>query len=226
MNTHCKTAFSLVEVFVAMAIIVIAAVLFMPVADKLGDSNAEKTTDMTLAVLDSALEKYFETGKRLYSPADQQEYIDFYSKHRFPFDCRDHVEAADTDPQRWNEDDDVTNVLNLQDCEDILGIKIEYFPASILDGSDEFINVMLCLQLWLVPECREILETLPSKCIERSFGGEIIEPDIDEEPAAIYLITDGWGKPLDYWYDGRMSFPLLRSAGPDGEFDTDDDIYK
>jgi prepilin-type N-terminal cleavage/methylation domain-containing protein len=221
MNTHCKTAFSLVEVLVAMAIIVIAAVLFMPVADKLGDSNAKKTTDMTLAVLDSALEKYFETGKRLYPPSDQQEYIDFYSKHRFPFDCRDHVEAADTDPQRWQLGDDV---LNLQDCEEILGVKIEYFPASILDGSDEFINVMLCLQLWLVPECREILETLPSKCIERQFGGEIIEPDIDEEPAAVYLITDGWGKPLNYWYDGRMSFPLLRSAGPDGEFDTDDDI--
>ena len=57
---------------------------------------------------------------------------------------------------------------------------------------------------------------------------------VDLQNYSLFRIIDPWGKTLRYDYydetqtppdpDTRRNFPLITSAGPDGRFETDDDI--
>ena len=210
-------ALTLVEVLVAMAIVVIVAVIFLPVVKKLAGNTAGTKTSATLTTVNAALERYSECGKTLCNPAGSPN--DGYEDYRFPIDCRDH---ANTAGDKWQEG--VDNYLSLTDCEDILGVEITSFPAG-LTASNEFSNVMLYIQLSMLPQCCEVLDGLSAASLVRKYKGVPMEPVIDGEPRAAFLIVDGWGTPLRYWYDGALTFPQLISAGPDKEFETDDDVF-
>ena len=88
-----------------------------------------------------------------------------------------------------------------------------------------------------VPECKSTLN--------RIAGSLVTNLDENKQPIAIRVdgvdypllrIVDPWGETLEYdYYDemlnyigdrvqSRRNFPLITSAGPDGEFGTADDI--
>ena len=67
--------------------------------------------------------------------------------------------------------------------------------------------------LYSTPASRKILEQVPSSMIKDTDYDEAFEP------------CDRWGTPLGYIYvQGRDTFPLITSAGPDRNFGTKDDI--
>ena len=68
-------------------------------------------------------------------------------------------------------------------------------------------------------ECKKALLRLEGEALQRrqaTVGGN---PDV-------WYIADGWGNEMLYRRFARENngFPILLSAGPDGVFDTDDDI--
>ena len=65
------------------------------------------------------------------------------------------------------------------------------------------------------PNQLEDLTTLPSSMTQRKWGG----PFLDEA-----IPTDSWGNPYDYSKDERMNKVYIKSAGPDGQMNTEDDI--
>jgi prepilin-type N-terminal cleavage/methylation domain-containing protein len=73
---------------------------------------------------------------------------------------------------------------------------------------------LMYAELRAIPASREILKGISEVFVK---GGADVN-----DPLNVY---DAWGGPLDYRYDPNVgNFPALISAGPDREFDTDDDI--
>ena len=63
-----------------------------------------------------------------------------------------------------------------------------------------------------IPSCRAILEKIPESNTLYDVDGNI-------------ALTDAWRvQLLEYIYNGPGNFPTIRSAGPDMQFDTADDI--
>ena len=60
----------------------------------------------------------------------------------------------------------------------------------------------------------------PPNALEELISEEGSGPYLDEEEVP----KDSWGRDFRYWVAGKRI--KLCSAGPDGEFDTDDDIFR
>ena len=91
-------------------------------------------------------------------------------------------------------------------------------------------TVLLGVFAFLLVSTPEIMDGI-STGITIAEGHTIIEehrddndalPGEDEGNALIEHLEDGWGNPLRYELNGDAY--VIRSAGPDGEFDTPDDI--
>ena len=84
------------------------------------------------------------------------------------------------------------------------------------------------LQLYLddVPDSREVLNKI-SGSMKANAHGHVVDPVGDNDPddfKELVEISDAWKLPLRYETRGGGNFPLISSAGPDGQFDTADDI--
>ena len=92
------------------------------------------------------------------------------------------------------------------------------FPDNVIDipGDDEYDIIGLYLILNKVPSCKTILDRIPESNKEIDIAGNII-------------LIDAWRDGADYrqllyYYMGSGNFPVIRSAGPDMVYDTEDDI--
>jgi prepilin-type N-terminal cleavage/methylation domain-containing protein len=144
-----NAGFTLVEMLIVVAVIAILAAMVVGLAGRIDTQSKERALKSTFALLDSALQEYYEYWDAFPDPN---------KPHTPPYSSR---------------------------------------SAALYD------------QLYSTPTSRQILEKISAKLLR-------------DNPPQIY---DPWGKKaLDYIYASGDNFPLLKSAGPDGIFDTSDDI--
>lgn len=247
MGTFGKNkGFTLIEVMIALAIVVIVGAVFLSIAQKLETSGNELLTKSTINVLETALEQFEISGYQLRhadkSPYDNHEHNGItYLSYSYPPDCRDYHDWFEVNPKKtflfvasdsdakWRNIDEVFEDIFRFDFsnEPTVSITATYTDKTAEKTDNRYWAGSLSMLVVLnkVPACKDILGAISTRNIQRTDEtGAVMALTIDSEPKEIYLITDAWGKPLKYWYDGAQAFPIIQSAGADGKFDTADDI--
>jgi len=208
-----KRGFTLVEMLVVVAIIALLATMVIGIASQLDSQGEQKLAKSTMALLTAALEQFHDYGYTYRPP---------YSNFDFPLDCSgfqvDMLQAT------------LASALGAATVEitNHDGPKCPTYSAS----------EVLYFFLSRVPESRKTLEKIDGSLITNlSDLGAAIEISIDDGPFSPLLrIVDPWGTTLRYDYynemepnpilrqKGRKTFPVIISAGPDGRFNTADDM--
>jgi prepilin-type N-terminal cleavage/methylation domain-containing protein len=238
MNRYRKqNAFTFIEMLVVIAIITILSAVLLKVGARIDTQGKERQTKATIDTIDSALEqfaasgfeyKYYESGHYTF---DNPPYDDSWLK--FPPDCNgfDAGEVADEIYYALTGGNYIVNIYGDYD--------IDYSSSAVMYF---FLNRNV--------KSRDVLKNIDKSFLvnKESAGANAISIEIDKgsgsplEAQPFYWVVDAWGKPLryDYYrnyneydggavntedcYDSRRSFPLITSAGADGDFDTQDDI--
>jgi prepilin-type N-terminal cleavage/methylation domain-containing protein len=212
-----KYGLTLVEMLIVLAIIVILAAIVAAVASRIDSQAKERLTKSTFEVICAALQQFKDY---------EYNYSGLYTGLEFPLDCNDFTVGA------------LQNTL--QTALGAAGVTITggvHEPGY--SGSE-----VLYLFLNMVPQCKQTLERIDSSLVtNEDSSGNRLKIVIDGREYPLFRIVDKWpekgkknsiGKAVRYdYYDEKAippnlnqtrSFPVLRSAGPDGIFGTADDI--
>ncbi len=202
-----KTGVTLVEILVVVAIIAILATMVIGIAARIDNQAKERLAKSTIAIINAALGQFQDYGYR-YKHSD-------YTGFEFPLDCNDFDQNK------------LTNELEKALDKSILIIPIGSHDPNY-SGSEA-----LYFFLSRVPESRKTLEKIDWSLLtsEGSDKQDMII-NIDGRGYPLYRFIDPWGTILRYDYydeddpdkDEARTFPLITSAGPDGKFNTFDDI--
>ena len=220
-SNHHKTAMTLVEILIVVAVIGILAAISVGIAARIDNKAKEQLTENTIAILTAALAEFRDYGYRYADPD--------LSGFDFPLDCNDFEQA---------------------ELEAALGSAFGAVAAPSITG-DHKAAYSGCEALYFflgrVPESRKVLDEIDGSLITNE--GSDKKPmymTIDEKPYPLLRVIDPWGTTLRYdyyvdWEDyrnaggsleryltdrskSRRSFPVITSAGPDRLFGTPDDI--
>jgi prepilin-type N-terminal cleavage/methylation domain-containing protein len=203
-----KTGVTLVEILVVVAIIAILVAMVIGIAARIDTQGKERLTENTIALLTAALGEFRDYG---YSYSDSN-----YANLKFPLDCNG---FSDTDLK--NELQTALGAIVLisggtHDA-DYSGSEAMYFFLS------------------RVPGCRETLGKIDKSLItNKGSNGADMTVTIDSKDYPLFRVIDPWGKTLRYSYydngkesptgepprNSPMTFPVITSAGPDGDFNT------
>jgi prepilin-type N-terminal cleavage/methylation domain-containing protein len=205
-----KTGFTLVEMLIVLAIIMILAAIAIGIAARIDSQGRQQLTKSTLTLINTALGQFRDYGYR-YRHAD---YYDF----QFPLDCNDF--------------DDSELVNELEKALDMAG------QVSISGAHDPNYSGSEAMYFFLsrVPESKKTLDSVDRLLITAQGSDKqdmIITVDNKDYP--LFRVIDPWGQTLRYdYYDENLgpvsrkesakTFPLITSAGPDKIFGTADDI--
>jgi len=218
-----KIGFTILEMLVVVAIIVILASMVITLASRFEDRGNERVIKSTFAMLDAALGEFADYG---YEYKDDDSTDEDYTDLSFPLDCnnflRDKFESV------------AAEALGLGSTEVV--INREYDPNY--SGS-----AGLYFFLSQVPDCRKVLDRIDVSLVtNEDKNGDPLRIEVDGKVYPLNRIIDPWGETIRYSYyinekeedevplpneperDKPRTFPLLTSAGPDGEFGTPDDI--
>jgi prepilin-type N-terminal cleavage/methylation domain-containing protein len=209
----CNAAFTLLEMLVVVSVIAILVTIVISVASRLDTQGKINSTKGTMALLDAALSEFEDYG---FTYAAGSQYANAYLK--FPIDCNDRGV--------FNDKSQVEAALTVA-----MGHTVTINNSA--NDPNYFSTEAMYFLLSQVPQCRQALEKIDKKCVVRDNETGIIRMQSEDYP--LMYITDGWGRPLGYKYyyftsgtniDTRTikTFPVLTSAGPDGDFNTADDI--
>jgi prepilin-type N-terminal cleavage/methylation domain-containing protein len=222
---------TLVEILVAVAIVAVLAGIVLTTLTRIDSQSKEHLCQGTLETLNTALRQYRDYRRQL-NVADTllPTEIDFYRSLTFPPDCND-----------YSVTDIETEITNLMDLSPPAVIS----PPGKHDPNESGITVMYFF-LSQVPECRETLGNIDQSMLKSDHNDDkvYLRITIDAVNNRSYpwlRVVDPWGKPLRYDYYANQkeedpvhnwvqrkktirSFPLITSAGPDGLFNTNDDI--
>ena len=80
---------------------------------------------------------------------------------------------------------------------------------------------LLYLQLSLLPQTRAIISKLPEELVRAPTTTVQLAHDPSANTPYLQSIVDPWDNPLDY--DASGSYPVIQSAGPDGDLATTED---
>jgi prepilin-type N-terminal cleavage/methylation domain-containing protein len=216
MNNELRTkrCFTLVEMLVVVAIVVVLASLVIGITLRIENREKEKQCRSAIALLATALAQFHDYGFTYSDPN--------YSALTFPLDCNN---FAVSDIQ--------TTLLNA------LGTTTVQISGGVHDPNYSSDEVMY-LFLSMVPTSRQTLEKIDKKLVT-NLGSDkqpMAITIVSGGNAKVYpllRVIDPWGTTLRYdYYDKTTSllpdpttkrtFPLITSAGPDGIFGTSDDI--
>ena len=203
-----KYGLTLVEVLIVIAIIAILTTIVIGVAGRVQDRANEYLIKNTLVICTTSLRQF---GEYTYIYEGQ------YSDLRYPIDCNDF------------ESEEIKSALQTA----LGGQSVTIFAVPEYSGCE-----MMYFFLNRVPSSREILEKIDSSLIKSEDSSGIIRTmKIGSRDYTLLRIVDPWGKTLRYdYYDenltyyspqrekSKKNFPVITSAGPDGIFDTSDDI--
>jgi prepilin-type N-terminal cleavage/methylation domain-containing protein len=213
----CKyeAGFTLVEMLIVVAIIALLATMVVGLASRISNKTKEQFAESTIAIISAALEQFYDYGYSYPPP---------YSEFDFPLDCNDFSQAA---------------------LETTLRNALGAVSVSISGGThkNEYSgSEALYFFLSRVPECRAALDKIAGSLITNkdSYSNDL-KLVIDGKEYPLLRVADPWrergtttktGKTLRYdYYDEKTldprtkrNFPVITSAGPDGIFDTADDI--
>jgi len=213
---NCKQKFgvTLVEILVVVVVIAILAGMVIGLASRIDNQGKEQLVKNAFEILNCALEQFADYGYRYKDP--------LYAGFDFPLDCN----GFDVD---WL----ATTLSNA------VGTPI----AVIASAHDPNFSGSEAMYFFLskVPESRQTLAKIDRSLItNKDYNKQDMSITIDKNPAVIgdeevyplMRVIDPWGKTLRYDYydeispnpDSKKTFPVLTSAGPDGIFDTADDI--
>jgi prepilin-type N-terminal cleavage/methylation domain-containing protein len=215
-----KIGFTLIEMLLVVAIIALLVAMVLGLARRIEDQNKERLCRETLAIIDNALEQFRDFGYEypdnpLYLPEERQ----FYLGLKFPIDCTDYVQAG--------MQTEIARVLNAPLVTiNTTGYLTEY------SGSEG-----MYLFLSEVPDCRTTLDKI-EKSLKTDLDASKVQMtiNINGRIRPLTRIIDPWKKSLRYDYynesdnnyvrreQSKKTFPIVTSAGPDGRFDTADDI--
>jgi prepilin-type N-terminal cleavage/methylation domain-containing protein len=208
--------FTLIEMMVVVAIIVILVSMMVGIAKRIDDQGKERLCRDTIALIGNALEQFRDFG---------YEYKDAgYLEFTFPLDCNDDSAA-------------MRNVL-IPTLEKALGLTAG--AITIFSGTNEYEysgSEALYFFLRQVPDSRATLDKIDKSLVtnkDKSGGDLILRIGTVNYPFMRFI--DPWGTTLRYDYynevvppsypnpDTRKTFPVITSAGPDKTFGTNDDI--
>jgi len=233
METYSKpSGITLVDMLLAVTIVAVLTTIVLTVATSIQNKASQQRCEGILATINTALQQYKEFGYDLpLSGSMIPEEIAFYRSLKFPPDCNEYQRS------------DVEDLI-----EDLLDRNV---VVAIIDdvGEDFDPNNIAVMYFFLnrIPKCRETLNEIDPEyivCTQNSNGDYqsiTIRAGNNDRVYPWQRIVDPWGNALMYDYyvnqneDNSLSydemqetlrnFPLVTSAGPDGIFNTDDDIY-
>ena len=194
---YAQFGFSLVEVLVVMAIIIILATIVVGVGKRFVRQSQERLTNSAIDVIQTAIEQYH----------------DFHEK--FPF-----VTPPISDSDGYTQDMLITALRTVENDQ-----TVTVQPAGTI--GEEYSSEMLYYVLDQYPNSRRLIDAMVAdlKTSKDDQGRErkIILNNGGEEIPLVRFV-DIWGRSLRYVYTQDMTFPLVLSAGIDGEFGSSDDL--
>jgi prepilin-type N-terminal cleavage/methylation domain-containing protein len=215
--------FTLIEMLMVVAIITVMVAMVIGLAKRIDDQGKERLCQDTLNLIGNALEQFRDFGYEypdnpLYLPAERQ----FFKGLKFPIDCNSFGQTALQDI--------ITRVLNVPVPVAISVTATGYLPEY---SGSETMHLFLCE----VPDCRTTLDKI-DKSLKTDLDNNKVQMtiNINGRIRPLTRIIDPWEKSLRYDYydevvlpsfpdeDTKKTFPIVTSAGPDGIFDTADDI--
>jgi prepilin-type N-terminal cleavage/methylation domain-containing protein len=207
MRIDKKTAFTLIEVLVTLAVILILAGALVGGGKYLKTQAERQLTAGEIEIISTALEQYYDAYKK------------------FPFSNRDIDPTPDGKPDSYTK-------LHLE--WDIAGAAGTVSPASLTmeekAGDNTFVSYASSAALFYYldqnKDCRQIIEAIASRLITNkdALTGAALTITIGGTPVDLPRFIDAWGMSLRYEYMSGYSFPAITSAGPDKIFDTQDDL--
>jgi prepilin-type N-terminal cleavage/methylation domain-containing protein len=231
-----QKGFTLIEAMVVIAITVVLIGLVLGVASRIDTQSKERQLRGTFAQLNSALQEFAAYGYR-YKPigALNQDIIDFYNSLNYPLDCSEFEVGALAFEIAFG-----LGATNVSINPPWINPSLAHDP----EGKDQDIyssSAAMYFFLNEVPTCREILSKIDTRFLTNKdkFGNEIniyITTGSRQRVYPLTFVLDPWKKPLRYdYYDETLNnfiyrqqsiknFPVITSAGSDGEFGTGDDI--
>ncbi|MGA2070810.1 MAG: type II secretion system protein [Sedimentisphaerales bacterium] len=231
-----KSGFTLIEMLMVVAIIAILVSMVVGVTKRIDDQRKERLCRSTIAIIGNALEQ-FRDFRYEYKSTD-------YAGLTFPLDCNgyDPMTSAFT----YNLRDTLHNALYSSNSLDPPNITIS--PVAQHDPSYSGSEALYYI-LSQVPDCRTTLEKIDKSLLTNKGIDKVTDITITITSATMTMtnpftrIIDPWGKTLRYDYypdyndytgtlipykdyrdSAKRTFPVITSAGPDGKFDTADDI--
>ncbi|MCK5269170.1 MAG: type II secretion system protein [Sedimentisphaerales bacterium] len=222
-----QAGFTLIEILVVIAIIVLLTTGMVKVAQTVRTNTQIKVTKGTISLLVSALGEYknfHDRGSGFEFPIEPDVY-DFFTNDSPPneglIDALLRYVPVDTGNSQGGEH----NVFAWKDM-DLLTAEQEEGRRLALAT----IEFLYCV-MEDVPGCKAILEKLPVDVAVNDDNDSIV---IRGQAKTLLEVNDAWGHPLWYTVRGERSltaeppqpgnFPAIASAGPDGLFNTADDI--
>lgn len=226
-----KSGFTLIEIMLAVAIIAVLVAMVVGLTKRIEDQGKERLCRDTLVLIDNALEQFRDFG---------YEYKDsYYDGLVFPLDCNDYDRTSV--PPYPNLQDTLKNAINPS------GVIID--PLSIGAYSVEFSGSgAMYFILSQVPDCKQTLDKIDKSLLTNEGTDNvrdvnfIVTTGVGNIKYPFTRVIDPWGKTLRYDYypdfadspigvpyqeyrdSAKRTFPIVTSAGPDGRFDTADDI--
>jgi len=230
-----KSGFTLIEMLLVVAIIAILVSMVVGIAKRIDDQSKERLCRNSIALLGNALEQFRDFG---------YEYKDnYYDGLVFPLDCNgyDPMTSAFT----YNIRDTLHNALYSSNSLEPPNITVS--PVAQHDQSFSGSEALYFI-LSQVPDCRKTLDKI-DKSLLTNIGTDHVTPinitinfGATSQTLPFTRIIDPWKTPLNYDYypdfndytggspyktyrdSAKRTFPIITSAGPDGVFDTADDI--
>ena len=219
-----KTAFTLIEMLIVVAVIAVLITITVSVATRLDTQSKHTLLKGTMDIIDAALAQFRDFGYRYNSdPTWGDDEREFYLSLKYPVDCNDLLPADFT-----------------AELQKTLGATSVTITSGIHDRQYTGCEVM-CFFLNKIPESKKTLNNIDRSLItsEDINGHKLIMTitiGTDSTDYSLTRIMDPWGQTLRYdYYDEvitdfgnrkktKRNFPILTSAGPDRIFGTADDI--
>jgi prepilin-type N-terminal cleavage/methylation domain-containing protein len=214
-----KRGFTLIEMLITVAVIVILVSLIIGITKRIDDQNKERLCRNELALLDNALEQFRDFG---------YDYQGLYAGLglTFPLDC-----------SGFNASVGASSINSTLD--NAFGITTTITPATdpphdpCYSGSEV---LYFCLNQ--IPDCRTTLDKIDKSLVVSDINGTPLTITVTgaiPQTFPLRRFIDPWKMTLRYdYYDvdtsllpitgTKKTFPVVTSAGPDKQFGTNDDI--
>jgi prepilin-type N-terminal cleavage/methylation domain-containing protein len=210
-----KRGFTLIEMMITVAVIVILVSLVVGITKRIYDQNKERLCRNELALIDNALEQFRDFGF---------DYKNGYAGLNFPLDCNYAFPAGQIP-------------ITLRDA---FGFSSTGISTVVNPPHDPnyYSSEVLYFCLNQIPDCRTTLDKIDKSLLTNKGGDKVtdITISVNSGPAYPFMrFIDPWGTALSYhYYDTdaswapvtgtKKTFPVVTSAGPDKQFGTNDDI--
>ena len=221
-----QAGFTLIEILVVVAIIILLATGMVKVAQTVRTNTQERVTKGTISLLVSALGEYknfHDRGSGFEFPVEPDVW-DFFTD-----DSRPNMGLIDALSEFFDEN----LVYDSGNHNNYVWKDMDLLNADQQNGRRmalASIEFLYCV-MEDVPGCKAIIEKLAADVAVNDDNDSVI---IKGQAKPLLEVNDAWGHPLWYTVRGERNllaappqpgnFPVIASAGPDGLFNTADDI--